>query len=303
MKRSASNLILVIVFLCSCTSKTDFDVLRFNPVSNFIQEKDTVVLAMDLSEAVHEGIIIPSKRQDPSGYFKMNFEIINKSNKPQVYYYRIYYQNESYKFNEFIEKLAFREYNELSGNNFYGSWDDTLDFFHKTGIIPGDNKPHIVTDSFRIVGNPRNEAKYFGSQSAYSSLNEEMIQKTIAKIRRNKKWFEQIKDKAAKKNITVDEQLVLDAIWIINDNLQQGDFNNRWKRNPRAGNYSFVLAVTTFDEMEKLPESLKNIGRTDSGIFVNPYYDLLYNNALTKENIISVVKSKTVIKTSAVFDL
>jgi hypothetical protein len=65
------------------------------------------------------------------------------------------------------------KYNPQSSDNFYGSWENCKDEFHRTGMIPPDDAFHLVTDSFRIVGNPREEEKFFGAD-----LSNRNIQKT-----------------------------------------------------------------------------------------------------------------------------
>ena len=67
----------------------------FRPMSNFGRNK-TVTLDMDMDNAVLEGITLPSVNQtkDGSGLFEFRFFTLSKKYK----YYKIYYQNESYKF-------------------------------------------------------------------------------------------------------------------------------------------------------------------------------------------------------------
>ena len=67
----------------------------FRPMSNFGRNK-TVTLDMDLDSAVLEGVTLPSVKQtkDGSGLFEFRFFTLSKKYK----YYKIYYQNESYKF-------------------------------------------------------------------------------------------------------------------------------------------------------------------------------------------------------------
>jgi hypothetical protein len=296
-------LIFITLLIISCSTKNDFEIREFNPLSNFNCASDTLILPMDMSDAIIDGITIPSKKQCTNGYFKISFEIINKSNSPRSYCYKIYYQNESYKFNEYINLFNSFKYNEKSGSNFYGSWDKPFDNLHITGIIPNDNKSHIVTDSFRILGNPRNELKYFGAQTTRTFITQEMIKQTFIEIKNSIEWSKGIKEKSAKNNISIDEQMYLDALWFLNDKSQKGSYNNRWKRNPRVGKYSFILAVSIADQIDQLPETIKNIEKSNNGEFKNPYFDLLYNKNLIKNRNLSIVKSKKVLKTYARFDL
>ena len=67
----------------------------FRPMSNFGRNK-MVTLDMDMDNAVLDGITLPSVKQtkDGSGMFNFRFFTLSKRYK----YYKIYYQNESYKF-------------------------------------------------------------------------------------------------------------------------------------------------------------------------------------------------------------
>lgn len=289
-------------FAYSCTSKKDLEILAFNPVSNFNTTNDTLLLSMDLSEAVLNGITIPTKNQCAENSFIINYKIKNNTDKSQVYYYKIFYQNETYKNTEFIDEDGSIIYNKKSENNFYGSWGDTLEGFHKTTIIPNDGKEYLITDFFRITGNPRNERKYFGPETGNLRLTEEKIKENSDEIRRIPEWFQQIKEKSVKNNVSVDEQLYNDAVWNVKEKSQKGNFNNRWKRNPRVGSYSFVLVIATEEEHDKLPESLKDISKTGSGKFINPYYELFYKSKNENENKFLVIKSNYVLKTHAQFN-
>nr|MBK9651338.1 hypothetical protein [Bacteroidota bacterium] len=48
--------------------------------------------------------------------------------------------------------------------------------------------------------------------------------------------------------------------------------NDRWKRNPRVGVYSFVLVVTENEDEKIIPENIKNISKKDGDVFKNPFY-------------------------------
>ena len=114
---------------------------HFRPMTNF--KGSTVRLDMDLDDAVVDGIYLPSARQtdDGSGLFAFRFVAPGKDR-----YYKLYYQNESYKF---PDTSAF------ASENFYGSWEDVT-----VGFKPVEH--WIVRDSLRIVGNPRDEHVYYG---------------------------------------------------------------------------------------------------------------------------------------------
>ena len=263
-------IILIACFLLSCKSD-----VAFNPMANFPNE-DVVVLDMDLKGVVNEGIVIPSVNQSEDGAFVFTFN----ANAGQ--YYKIFYQNESYKFDND---------NPLNNENFYGSWEDVNIGFKKV------EKSGIVNDSFRIVGNPRDEKKYYGADLTKNSFSEEAVNKVVNAIRNTPEWFESIKAKAQNNGYDVDRQLYLDAIWIINDNKNRGGVNNRFKRNPRVGEYSFMLVICDENALNEIPDYIKNISLTDeNGNFVNPY--TYFSNNKNKD--IDVVVSHKRLKTRAV---
>jgi hypothetical protein len=181
---------------------------------------------LDYSEAYENGFIIPTGKQLPDGQFSFEFSIKNTGTTPQKFCYKIFYQNESYKFPETDEKDSTRQ-NINAGENFYGSWEDTRKTFAETTLIPADNEFHKISDHFRIVGNPRNEERYFGEKG-----------------------------------------------------------NDRWKRNLRVGKYSFLLVVTTPENLQqkKIPEHVSNINHPYNHGFVNPYFYFLYGDGKNLKN-------------------
>ena len=242
-------ILLSILFIASCKNKNqeqvnaggDFSIKEFNALGNFQAENKLVRLDLDYSNAIDSGFVIPSIHQTATGKFIFSFQLKNNSEKGKQFFYKIYYQNESYKLNEY-DSLTRGEY-EFARDNFYGSWEKTETTF-KSISIPADDAYHAVTDSFRIVGNPRDEDKYYS----------------------------------------------------------QGK-NNRWKRNPRVGRYSFLLVVTDEDAVKKsIPEYVQNIGQKNGYVFVNPYYYFLFGPGSKMANV-SCVKSETELKVSARPDL
>lgn len=260
--------ILTIVFLglISCSSSSS----NFTPLSNFELKNDTLDLAMDLSNAIREGIILPSTSgADGATYFKFDFFVKNTDKAPKKFFYKIFYQNESYK----VSDNENGKYNPAAANNFYGSWENAEDGFHRTQEIPADGELHQVTDSFRIVGNPRNEQKYYGAEVINKQPDPAAIKLKMDYIRTNAEWYNSIKEKSVKNKLTTEEQLKEDAIWILNNDRKKGQINNRWKRNPRVGCYSFMLIVSEESSLKALPDYISNIGKTDStGQFINPFY-------------------------------
>ena len=248
----------------------------FRPMANF-EGGNTVSLDMDLDNAVLEGIFIPSAKQCESGQFEVRITNRSKDFK----HYKIYYQNETYKFDDT---------DSLAGENFYGSWEDV-----SIGFKPIEKKS--FTDYIRIVGNPRDEHIYYGADISENSFSEKRIHDLCESIRKQEPWYNSIVEKAKRNGYSVDEQLYRDVLWVINDSKNNGDVNHRWKRNPRVGEYSFMLVLCTDEGLAEIPDYIQHIGQTDeNGQFVNPYG---WFETHPSKNI-KVVKSKRKLKTRAV---
>ena len=282
--------LFISVIMLSCSKKADVQEsstkieaqpLGFDPILNFEANNDTVLLDMDLTDAVLNGISLPSIRQTQDEGFKFSFDV--PSLGEGKLYYKIYYQNETYKF---------PEGDSLSGENFYGSWEDVSIGFRE--IVEGEK----VEDFFRIVGNPRDEKIYYGSDISENTASYEKILKMAESIRRQPEWYAAIVDKAEKNGFSVEKQLFLDAQWVLADNRHaEGNVNHRWKRNPRVGCYSFMVVVCNEKGLSQIPDYIKNIGATNSsGKFVNPY-EWFQNNVSAD---IIAEKSKKILKTRAV---
>lgn len=225
---------------------------HFRPMTNFKAGR-TVCLDMDLENAVIDGIYLPSAKQtkEGDGLFKFRFFAPKKG-----WYYKIYYQNESYKV---------PDTSALSGENFYGSWEDV-----GTGFKPIDR--WIVKDALRIVGNPRDERRYYGADLTENSFSKAHVAKVVNSIRNQEAWYNSIMEKAERNGVSVDQQLYRDALWVISGNRNEGKCNHRWKRNPRVGRYSFLLVLCDEKGLQEIPDYVQHIGNTDeNGAFVNPY--------------------------------
>ena len=267
MKKIFLVITLVLAFV-SCTKKS----VNFNPMANFSDEK-IVAIDMDLKGVVNDGIVIPSVNQSEDGMFTFTF------NAKAGQYYKIFYQNETYKFDND---------NPLNNENFYGSWEDVNIGFKKV------EESGLVTDVFRIVGNPRDEKKYYGADLTKNTFNEKSVNNVINAIRNTPEWFESIKVKAKNNGNNVDKQLYLDALWIINDNKNRGDVNNRFKRNPRTGEYSFMLVLCDENALNEIPDYIKNISLADeNGSYVNPYAYFSKNKIKGVKTIVADKRLKT----------
>ncbi len=227
-------MILLILALSGCSNRSenpevrsgDFIVRDFEPLTNWHTDSagqqtsksvDLRSINLDYTDAIEQGFIIPTVNQVAVGQFTFDFSIKNTSKQPKKYVYKIYYQNESYKFPERDETDSTRQ-NLYAWENFYGSWEEVSKTFAETSLITPDDAFHKITDKFRIVGNPRNEKRYYS------------------------------------------------------------DKNDRWKRNPRVGKYSFLLVVTTTENIQQktIPEYIQNISLALENGFVSPYYFFLY---------------------------
>lgn len=260
----ASCLVFISVF-SSCKSGSDyFEVKDFVALSNFQSTSDTLKkIELDYTDAIKEGFIIPTIRQVREGEFEFSFQIKNKSSTDQKFYYKFYYQNETYKFSE----------NSVnSSENFYGSWEDVNRKFMLTDVVPSDGQFHKVSSKFRIVGNPRDEKQFYGSDKIGPVTREE-IESMCNAIKSTPAWFQSVVDKAKVNGLSLEKQLQYDAIYSVNVNRNSGGTNNRWKRNPRVGLYSFMLVVTHQSNiyMKKIPEFIQNISLTNNGAYYNPY--------------------------------
>lgn len=231
------------------TISEQFIIRDFNPISNWHidtsgQETKEVncnkSLDLDYSNAIEEGFIIPTINQIREGQFEFSFMIKNTNKTPLKFFYKIFYQNESYKFPE-TEETDTTKQNINAWENFYGSWEDVTETFKATTEIPADNEFHPISDHFRIVGNPRNEQRYYADGK-----------------------------------------------------------NDRWKRNPRVGNYSFLLVVTTDDNISgnKIPKNIQNISVSENGSFIHPYFYFLHGEGKKLRNTI-VLKSSNYLQVIA----
>ena len=299
-------IVLVLATFSSCRARVDSAIQSFLPISNYdLSATDTLELAMDLEDAVHQGIAIPSA-SDNASFFEANFELYNKKNQKERFHYIIYYQNESYKDSEYVALDSGRfAYNPLASKNFYGCWDGSNTTFKATPLLEEDDLL-TLTERIQIVGNPRNEQKYFGSQSAQESPTKERITAVMNNIESTPEWYESIVQKATLNGFTPRKQLFLDALWVIESELKGGpkETNNRWKRNPRVGNYSFLLVVVDEAAYQKLPYYVKDIGQMDtaSSTYMNPFYYFLQGKEILGDGI-WVKKSDQVVKVKMSYDL
>ena len=255
---------------------------HFRPMTNFSGR--TVRLDMDLENAVTEGICLPSAKQTEEGDGLFHFRFI----APQKgMYYKIYYQNESYKF---------PDTSALASENFYGSWEDV-----GIGFKPVDR--WLVKDELRIVGNPRDEKRFYGTAATEEHSGKARIEAVMRDIRNDRQWYNTIVEKAVSNHISIEDQMMMDAVWMISNERKDGagtvSTNHRWKRNPRTGNYGFMLVVCDEEGLTEIPDYVQYIGHADeNGKYVNPFG--WFETHPSKH--IKVCKSSRTLKTRAVLD-
>lgn len=264
---------IALIVLAINPFEKSFTADNFHPFENYRNSDSTFYV--DLSNPIRTGIVIPTVKQIPGGQFVFSFRVTNNKIGSRKLAYKIYYQNETYKNVEFEDANGFRYEHEDAADNFYGSWEDTGIEFKEIPEL-GWYSSMVITDSFRIVGNPRNEEKYFGQDNAHG-VSAADIAGQINSIRSDPAWLTQIQVKAQNNDVTLDEQLYRDALYSINERQHHGEVNNRWKRNPRMGSYRFMLVVTDQGAVESLPVSVRDISKQETdGHVINPFYYFLY---------------------------
>ena len=252
---------------------------HFRPMTNFGVGR-TISLDMDLENAVTNGICIPSLQQTEEGDGLFHFRFIAPK---KGMYYKIYYQNESYKF---------PDTSALASENFYGSWEDVT-----IGFKPVEH--WVVRDALRIVGNPRDERIYYGSEATEDWNTKARIEANVQDMRNDQQWYDAVVQKAIDNHISIEDQLFIDAVWMAGQDLNKNAVNHRWKRNPRAGKYSFMLVLCDEEGLAEIPDYIQYIGRADeNGRYVNPFG--WFETHPSKH--IKLVHSGRMLKTRAVLD-
>ena len=269
---------LLILFFASCRKANIIE--SFVPIVEH-QGEDTVLYNIDLTNGVFEGLSMPAN----DSVFHFEAKIQNNENKKL--YYKIYYQNISY---------AFENEHPLSYENFYGSWENTSTTFKEC-------TSDIIKDNFRIVGNPRNERKYFGIEFP-DRITEQDVEKILKKIKLNPEWYNSIKKKAEENKVSLDVQMYKDALWDIKNYRNSVDeTNRRERRNPRTGVYEFMLVVCDSNALSQIPNYIKDISLTnDSNNFVNPFDYFLNKEGKKIEGVYTLI-AKQKLKTKAKFNL
>lgn len=297
LRNCSQSIFLFIVFailLSSCKDNSNYSVESFDPLVNYNQKKNDSIYTIktDLSNAILYGIEIPTVKQLPNGKFLFSFKLENSTGTAQRFFYKLYYQNESYKFDN--DSL-------LASENFYGSWTEADREFKPTEVIDDEI---TLLDSFKIVGNPRDEKIYYGTDPEMVKLSDTMITRYINTVKFLPEWHNSAIMKAKDNGIPLDEQIYLEALWGINNDFQsQTNYNNRWKRNPRMGNYKFMLVVCNSEDLGEIADEAKNISKKDSNDrFVNPFSYFLTGKG-SKLKSTKIILSEKILSVSTKMDL
>jgi hypothetical protein len=256
------TLVVVCLLLFQSCKESSFECSQLNMLENCNKPENdsTINLSADLNQAVLNGLVVPSMTQTKNGYFNFSFKVKNNSSIPTHFWYKIYYQNETYKLEE----------EELSGENFYGSWEHAGTEFKATPEFTGEI---MIRDSFRIVGNPREEKIYFGKDLTQAYITEEKIKEQVNYIETVPDWKKGVEENAIKNKVPYADQAFCDAVWSLSSQLNiDSTSNNRWKRNPRMGKYKFMVVVANDKGLMSLDETVRNIRLKDAeGHFTNPF--------------------------------
>lgn len=289
LNKKVKVLVLMTLFLISCNKGNEvFEVENFKAINNCNEKDNKIEMYMDYQGSYTNGFIIPSVNQTDDGFFHFSFDIKNNSNHVNKFYYKIYYQNESYKF---------PDEHPFVSENFYGSWEDTEITFIETKDIPNDDNFHTIKSTFRIVGNPRNEAKFFGSDKV-GSISKEEYEPFIASIKSAPEWLKMVEEKAKNNQYSLEDQIYMDAVYMAKIKRDEGNTNNRWKRNPRVGEYKFLLVIVSDSSaLSEIPQHIKNISLLDSNnLFSSPF---AYFNKTTNVTNLKTLYSEQVLKIKA----
>lgn len=257
-------LLLCLLGLFGCNVQTGFEVQDFNPISNYSTSEDTLALVLSMDNAVHEGIQIPESGGAEDDFFVVSFSLTNYSGSDQAYFYQLYFHNETY---------AWPAYHPRAGENFYGSLSGPGQEFRQSPVIPADGEPHLVRDTFRIQGNPRDEQQFYGPEQWTPTEMEGHVTNQLNYMRELEgDWVVGMKKKARENGRSLEEQMELDARWAVEERRKKSMVNQRERRNPRMGGYSFRLVVLDDSSYARVPAHIRDIGQVNADSqFVHPY--------------------------------
>lgn len=257
------------IFATSCSS---FKVNDYKSITNYSFQNEMREFEVDMDSIITKGIYAPTEKQIKDGEFKFSFNVTGQKEK---LFYKIYFQNEDYKFQEELNDSM----NPLCSENFYGSWGPNEFGFKE--IKSGTTN---VRDGFIICGNPRNERIFFGEDMSSYKVEDKEVKKLMDEIRSQPDWFKSIENKAATNNMPIEQQLELDAIFTLCYIRDKGSNNHRWKRNPRMGKYSTMLVVCSEADLERIPDYIRDITLTCNDQYINPFFYFLHGDGSRLSN-------------------
>lgn len=152
-------LLLVLAAGCAKPRKTGSAFAEdFKVLGNWTQKdaQGVKLIAMDYTDAIDSGFAIPSVHQTEGGRFTLSFTVTDLDDRGRAFRYKLYYRNESYKMRD---SLSGDRMDPLAEENFYGSWESAAEGFRTTPPTSGLD-PLMVTDHFRIIGDPREEQRF-----------------------------------------------------------------------------------------------------------------------------------------------
>lgn len=260
---------ILLVILQSCQTKITKNLIENVRIGFNLPQKNKSY-QINTENIVNQGIAFPYQlKNEESNTIENSIKFSFTIQDGKKYYYKIFYQNEEYKF---------PETDTLSNENFYGSWNDTI-----TGFKEITNKN--VIDSFVIIGNPRFEKKFYGSPIENFFVTQEKVDEIIKNIENSPKWKKDIELKSKKNHYSFKEQAIRDALWVLRDKRNHGNINHQWKRNPRMGRYSALIVVCTEKALKNIPEYIQYLHKTnEKGEYVNPY-SYFFNKKFNSEGI------------------
>lgn len=272
------GVVLIACVLSGCAvleKPRDFDVTNFDPLLKV--EDPVFVLTYNINSSVTDGIVLPLSEKNE--FFHFNFEVKNNTKQARQYFYKIFYQNKTYK-HAVAAKSPVNgtlEYNVSSDQNFYGSWKQVEVGFRSTAVVHQRGEVLAVRDSFQIVGNPRNEEQCFFNRVIPPT--EEQLQSQMEEIKADLVWYNKEKAKARSNGVAVEVELRKSAEYIYETSKKQMEkLNYRRRRSPRMGEYEFMLVVLDEQALLELPGYVKRIDQKKDSRFMNPFYYFNYGD-------------------------